>query len=92
MASDFQVEFVSEDEYVVRAKDGADTVESWFHLDVDLLRQLGVENADPAKVVEQTAVFLAERQPVADFPGILYLEDLVAVYDDYPERLRGLLS
>ncbi|HKS49169.1 MAG TPA: hypothetical protein VJT49_29480 [Amycolatopsis sp.] len=92
MARQFEVEFVTEHEYVVRADSGAQVVESWFHIEPEVLRQLGVGDADESRVVERTAEFLAERQDVEDFPNLVHIEDVVATYDDYPERLRRSLG
>jgi hypothetical protein len=92
MGTDFQIEIVSDHEYVVRALAGAETVESWFHLEPDVLAELGVGDADEAKVVARTAEYMAERQSVADFPGLVHLEDLIATYDDYPEQIRRRLE
>ncbi|WP_354637274.1 hypothetical protein [Kitasatospora camelliae] len=38
--------------------------------------------------MEETAEFLAERQPVVDLPPMVDLDDVVACYDDYLERLE----
>ncbi|HEY8371787.1 MAG TPA: hypothetical protein VIL00_03495 [Pseudonocardiaceae bacterium] len=92
MAGEFQVEPVAEHEYVVRAEVGLEIVESRFRVDPAVLQQLGVGEADEQRVVEQSAIYLARQQPVADFPGMVDVEDLVVRYDDYPEQLRRMLS
>ncbi|GDY28491.1 hypothetical protein [Gandjariella thermophila] len=84
----FDVEAVAEHEYLVRAASGADSAESRFSVDPGVLDELGVTGVEERTVVEHTAAFLAERQPVEDFPPIIDLDDVIASYDDYPDQLR----
>ncbi|HEX5114626.1 MAG TPA: hypothetical protein VFW65_05455 [Pseudonocardiaceae bacterium] len=88
----FVIELVTEHDYLVRVDADGDTVQAEFYLDPDLLQRLGVPDADERQVVEQTAMFLAERQPVIDFPSMVDLADVLAAYVDYPQRLRELLA
>ncbi|MFD2417063.1 hypothetical protein [Amycolatopsis pigmentata] len=92
MGGDFRIEVVTDHEYVLHAVAGAETVETWFHLEPEVLRELGVGEADEAKVVARTVDFMAERQSVADFPALVHLEDLIATYADYPEQIRDRLG
>lgn len=86
------VEPIAEHDYLVRTEADGDTVQAEFYLDPDMLDRLGVPDADEYRVIEQTAVFLAEHQPVIDFPSMVDLADVLAAYDDYPQRLRELLT
>ena len=64
-------------------------MESLFRTDADYLESIGLAEADRTRVVEETARFLAEHQPVIDFPPVIDLEDIAATYDDYPQQLRN---
>lgn len=92
MPGQFEVAPAIEHEYVVRADVGAETIESWFHIDPAVTERLGVADVEEWRVVEQTAVFLASKQPVADFPKMVDLEDVIAAYPDYPQTLRQLVT
>ncbi|MCP2256404.1 hypothetical protein LX15_000087 [Streptoalloteichus tenebrarius] len=92
MAERFLVEPVAEHEYLVRTEAEGQTVECRFHVDPGVLEKLGVAEADEQRVVEKSAVFLAQRQPVIDFPWLVDLQDFLVSYDDYPEELRRLLA
>lgn len=88
----FVVEPIAEHDYLVQVEADGDDVRSEFYLDADLLDRLDVPGADERQVVERTVVFLAEHQPVADFPPMVDLADVLAAYDDYPRRLSELLA
>ncbi|SDM03614.1 hypothetical protein [Arthrobacter sp. ok362] len=92
MTKQFDVEPVTEHQYLVRAHTDSGIIESWFRADPETLEQLGLTNADELQVVEQTAVYLAGRQPVEDFPPMLDLLDVMASYEDYPEHIRRQLG
>ena len=92
MEAEFEVESLFEHEYLVRAVSEGESIESRFRVDPDVLEQLGLVGADERQVVKQSAVFLATHQPVIDFPPMLDLADIIASYDDYPERLRLQLA
>jgi hypothetical protein len=74
-------------EYVITWHD-EEKIESWVRVTLGLLEELGVQ-ADEERVVQETAVFLAEHQDVADMPAVIELEDVVAGYDDYLPRLTN---
>jgi hypothetical protein len=52
-----------------------------------VLEQVGLEGADERRVVKEAAVLLAAHQPVMDFAPTIGLGDLIANYEDFPERL-----
>lgn len=92
MDNTFKVELVNDNEYAVRSEAEGQLVESLFRTDPDYLESIGLAEADGKRVVEETALFLAEHQPVIDFPPLIDLEDIAAAYDDYPQQLRQRLG
>ncbi|GGM49339.1 hypothetical protein GCM10012275_20260 [Longimycelium tulufanense] len=92
MAEQFQVEPVAEHEYLIRVDADGQPLESRFHVDPDVLQELGIADADEQQVVEYSARFLSEQQPLIAFPELVDLRDFVATYDDYPEHLRRALG
>ncbi|MBU3062201.1 hypothetical protein KO481_11770 [Nocardia sp. NEAU-G5] len=86
------IEPVIDHEYLVRVENGADAAESQFVVAPDVLAELGFGAADERRVVEQTAAFLLEHQPVIDFPQLVYLDEVSAAYDAYATELRRRLS
>ncbi|MDH6125437.1 hypothetical protein [Kitasatospora sp. GP82] len=92
MSAQFQVEPLGDHEYLVRARHGEEAVESVFRASETVLDELRVQPADEQRVVEETAAFLAERQAVIDFPGMVDLEDVVAGYADYLDQLGRRLT
>ncbi|MGW5917487.1 hypothetical protein ACWFPY_00715 [Nocardia fluminea] len=87
MLEHLSVEPVIDHEYRVRIDDHGDIIESQFVVGADVLAELGFDPADEQRIVEHTARFLAERQPVLDFPALVYLDEVAAAYRDYPEDL-----
>ncbi|WP_280478915.1 hypothetical protein [Nocardia cyriacigeorgica] len=92
MPEQLSVELVIDHEYRVRIGDGGDTVESEFVVDPDVLTELGLDSGDERRIVEHTARFLADHQPVTDFPALVYLDEVAAAYRDYPDELRRRLG
>jgi hypothetical protein len=82
MAASIEIETQGEHHYVVRLRDNEDVCESWFNITPTVLEQLRAGGEDEERVVRRTAEFLAQRQDVADFPDIVDLDDVIAVYDD----------
>ncbi|MEV3959406.1 hypothetical protein AB0M34_00685 [Nocardia sp. NPDC050193] len=71
MAEHLSVELVIDHEYRVRIGNGGDIVESEFVVDPDVLTELGLDPGDERRIVEHTAQFLADHQPVTDFPALV---------------------
>ncbi|MGO4618049.1 hypothetical protein AB4305_31425 [Nocardia sp. 2YAB30] len=92
MPEHLSVEFVIDHEYRVRIGNGGDTMESEFVVDPDVLTELGLDPSDERRIVEHTARFLADHQPVIDFPALVYLDEVAAAYRDYPDELRRRLG
>jgi hypothetical protein len=88
----FRIDLVNDNEYTVRAEAEGQTVESLFRTDPDYLERIGLAEADGKRVVEETARFLAEHQPVIDFPPMIDLEDIAAAYEDFAQQLRKRLQ
>ncbi len=87
------IEPVIEHEYRVLIDDEhGDTAESEIIVAPDVLIDLGFNPADERRVVQHTAAFLVEHQPIIDFPALVYLDEVAAAYDDYPEQIRHRLS
>jgi hypothetical protein len=88
MAASIDIDAQGEHQYVVRLQDGEDVAETWFNITPEVLDRVLAEGEDEEGVVRRTAAFLAERQDVADFPGIVELEDVIASYQDYVDFMR----
>ncbi|WP_406416229.1 hypothetical protein OH809_39740 [Streptomyces sp. NBC_00873] len=83
MSEQFDVEPLGDHEYLVRAHLREEVIESRFQASPAVLDELRLPKADEQRVVREAALFLAERQPVIDFPQMVDLDDLIAVYDDF---------
>ncbi len=89
VASPFTVEFQGDHEYVIRLDGDGETVESWVRITPELLERLGARIEDEERLVRRTVEFLVQHQDVADLPGIIELEDVMASYDDFAEAISG---
>ncbi len=83
MAEPFQIEPLGDHAYLVRGSERGECIESRFRVAPYLLDELGVAEADEARVVAATAAVLAERQPIVDLPPLVDIEDVAARYEDY---------
>ncbi|MGW3045554.1 hypothetical protein ACWC9T_37280 [Kitasatospora sp. NPDC001159] len=92
MSEHFEVEPLGDHEYLLRARAGEEVVESRFRASEAVAEQLHATSADEQRLVEETAEFLAERQPVIDLPPMVDLDDVAACYDDYLEQLDQRLA
>jgi hypothetical protein len=88
----FKIDLVNDNEYTVRAEAEGQTVESLFRTDPDYLDRIGLAEFDGKRVVEEAARFLAEHQPVIDFPSVIDLEDIAAAYEDFAQQLQKRLE
>ncbi|MGK4580151.1 hypothetical protein [Kitasatospora sp. HPMI-4] len=87
MSEQFDVEPLGDHDYLVRAHLTEEVIESRFQASPAVLEELRLAEADEPRVVREAALFLAERQPIIDFPQMVDLDDLVAVYDDFISEL-----
>lgn len=92
MSQQIRVEHVIDHEYRVHLDIGGETAESAFVVDPRVLAELGFTPGDEHRIVEHTAVFLAQHQPVIDFPPLVYLDEVAAAYGDYSEHLHHALE
>ncbi|HKU35261.1 MAG TPA: hypothetical protein VJP90_06895 [Paenarthrobacter sp.] len=92
MEKSFDIELVNDDEYVVRWAAEGQSGESVVRVNPDFLAELGLAGFEQQAVVAETANFMAERQPVIDFPLTVDLEEIAAAYQDYAEQLRARLG
>jgi len=92
MSETIEVEPLGEHDYLVRARHGGAVVESRFRSTADVLDRLGVSEADEQRVIEETASYLFEHQPVIDLPPMVDLDDMAAAFDDYIAQLRQRIA
>lgn len=91
MAKQFQIESLGDHDYIVRAQHKTGVTESRVQADPSVIDRLDLPMEKEQRVVEETAAFLAERQPVVDLPQLIDLEDVAAAYDDYLDELSRRL-
>jgi hypothetical protein len=92
MATSIDIETQGEHQYVVQLRDDDEVAEAWFTITPSILDRLRRGDEDEEHFVRRTAEFLVQHQGVADFPGIVDLEDVLATYDDYVEFLERMSS
>ncbi|MFE5588148.1 hypothetical protein [Kitasatospora sp. NPDC056531] len=92
MSEHFEVEPLGDHEYLLRARAGEEMIQSRFRASETVAEQLHATSADEQRLVEETAEFLAEHQPVIDLPPMVDLDDVAACYDDYLEQLSRRLA
>jgi transketolase len=92
MPEHLSIELVVDHEYRIRIDDHGDTAESQFVVSPGVLAELGFNPGDEQRIVEHTARFLADHEPVIDFPALVYLDEVAAAYRDYPDDLRRRLG
>ena len=92
MSESSTIEQVNDHEYRMRTDVEGQTFESLFRMSPDLLEALDLPGVDEKSIVEATARFLAQHQPVREFPPLIDVEDILATYDQYPQQLRDFLA
>ncbi|MFJ4229289.1 hypothetical protein ACIPYV_17135 [Paenarthrobacter nicotinovorans] len=92
MEQTFDIELVNQNEYLVRWASEGQSGESLVHTNPDFLAEVGLEGFDEQLIVEETATYLAEHQPVIDFPQTVDLEEIAAAYTGYTEQLKQRLQ
>ncbi|MDD7836216.1 MULTISPECIES: hypothetical protein [Paenarthrobacter] len=92
MEQTFDIELVNQNEYLVRWASEGQSGESLVHTNPDFLAEAGLEGFDEQLIVEETATYLAEHQPVIDFPQTVDLEEIAAAYTGYTEQLKQRLQ
>ncbi|MFC5673687.1 hypothetical protein [Streptomyces incanus] len=94
MPEQFQIEPMGDHDYLVRARYSGGVIESRFQASPAVVGELDAAEADEQQVIEETALYLAERQPVMDLPPLVDLDDVAAAYGDHyikemSQRLTG---
>ncbi|GAB2798043.1 hypothetical protein GCM10027073_32630 [Streptomyces chlorus] len=83
MPEQFQIEPMGEHDYLVRVRYSGGVIESRFQASPAVVDELDAAEADEQRVIEETALYLAERQPVIDLPPMVDLDDVAAAYGDH---------
>ncbi|MEU5547078.1 hypothetical protein AB0G85_32585 [Streptomyces sioyaensis] len=94
MSEQFEIEPLGDHDYLVRARYSGGVIESRFRASPAVIDELDAAKADEQRVIEETALYLAERQPVMDLPPMVDLDDVEAAYGDHyitemTRRLKG---
>jgi hypothetical protein len=92
MEKSFDVELVNQDEYLVRWGSEGQTGESVFRITPEFLTDARLDGQDGQLITEEAANFLAEHQPVIDFPQTVDLEEIAAAYPDFAQQLRSRIE
>ncbi|MFK0041967.1 hypothetical protein ACIQTW_19205 [Paenarthrobacter sp. NPDC090517] len=92
MEKSFDIELVNQNEYLVRWASEGQNGESLVHTNPEFLAEVGLDGFDEQLIVEETTNYLAEHQPVIDFPQTVDLEEIAAAYTDYAEQLKARLE
>lgn len=87
-----QVESLGEHHYVVRARQGDDTVEIRVHATPAVIARLTGDETDETRIIQATAAYLLARQRADDLPAQLDLDDVAAAYTGFEDDLRRRLS
>lgn len=83
-----QVETLGEHRYLVRARQGADTIEIRVHATASVIARLATDEIDETRIIEATAAYLIARQRADDLPPQLDLDDVAAAYEGFEDDLR----
>jgi transketolase len=87
-----EIDSVAEHEYLVTVEAGKESAQVQLFLDPETLSALRLDGVDEKQIIEYVIEFLARRQSVVDFPAFMYLEDVVAVYHDFPTAAGQALT
>ncbi len=93
MTADIRIEPLGDHEYLVRFPTAGEEITSRFQASETTLDLLRIPGIGEERIVAETAMFLARRQPVIDIPPMIDLDDVEAAYgDDYLDEVRSRLS
>lgn len=92
MTNQLRIEPLGDHDYLIRVREGQERVEILIQASPDVVERLGLGEPAEARIVAATAAFLMERQPAADLPQALDLDDVAAAYDNYLSELVLRLS
>lgn len=83
-----QVETLGGHRYLVRARQGEDTIEIQVHASPSVIARLATDHTDEIRIIEATAAYLIARQRADDLPPQLDLDDVAAAYEEFEDDLR----
>jgi hypothetical protein len=87
-----QVQSLGQHNYLVRVREGEDTIEIQVHASPAVVARIGLIDSDESRLIEATAAYLIARQRADDLPPTLDLDDVAAAYagyiDDITTELR----
>lgn len=91
MSDQPQVESLGDHHYLVRARQGEDTVELQVRATPAVIARLTGDETDETRIIEATVAYLIARQRADDLPPQLDLDDVAAAYDGFEDALREQL-
>jgi hypothetical protein len=92
MANQPHVEALGDHNFLIRVREGEDTIEIRVHASPGVVQRMAVVDADENRIVEATAAYLIQRQRADDLPATLDLDDVAAAYDGYIDDIHTQLS
>jgi len=75
----------------VQVKEGYDTTSHRVQVPEDFALDLGVPDAEPERLVEQSFAFLLEKEPATAIRKEFALDEIGRYFDDYYDELRSRL-
>lgn len=79
-------------DYLVRVREGEETVEIRVHASPAVVHRIAVVDTDETRIIEATAAYLIQRQRADDLPVSLDLDDVAAAYDGYIDDVHSQLA
>lgn len=86
------IEPLGDHHYLVRVREGEDTVGIRVHASPAVVRRIAAVDTDETRIVEATVAYLIQRQRADDLPGDLDLDDVAAAYDGYIDDIHVQLN
>jgi hypothetical protein len=86
------VEALGDHNYLIRVREGEDTIEIRVHASPGVVQRITVVDADENRIIEATAAYLIQRQRADDLPATLDLDDVAAAYDGYIDDISAQLG
>jgi hypothetical protein len=91
MADQPHVEVTGEHTYLIRVREGEDTIEISMRASPEVVAQLP-DDTDELRLIEVTAAYLIARQRADDLPAAFDLDDVAAAYEGYLDDIAAQLS
>ncbi|BBX35670.1 hypothetical protein MMAG44476_11479 [Mycolicibacterium mageritense DSM 44476 = CIP 104973] len=86
-----RIEALGDHEYLVHISMDDDIVTVRVRATPQVVADIAGDGADDTAVVLATIAYLTARQRADDLPQELDLDDVIAAYDDYVDKLRDTL-